>query len=300
MWVWSRTNSSSHFTAQLSFSALSLHVAARYSVRTAEGFNLIWFLQVKDVIPRVLSNNTINVHRSQIAVKIIAIKHPRAHTQARLWDAALAVFVSWGYVKIRNEIFIRRNLFLADSDVKRTHVSFNWRESKLFITRRVSRLWSVSAQWEESCRLDWCAASSEQKRRRSCAMVPESNGTLEPTSRTDGTRTGEGLFLQLLSVINDNGRWSFIRPTVGFEHGNPVLWPGKTVGKKLQFNHIYMFVCVKWRLLQLGLTTKEVDWDGFPADTTRNLMIILLILFSVMIIIIITFVMRRVSPQVKP
>lgn len=54
------------------------------------------------------------------------------------------------FVSLRSEIrtevgffmffFIRRNLFLVDSDVKRIHVSFNMQESKLFITRSISRL----------------------------------------------------------------------------------------------------------------------------------------------------------------
>lgn len=36
--------------------------------------------------------------------------------------------------------FVRRSLFLVDSDVKRRHVSFNMQESKLFLTRNISRL----------------------------------------------------------------------------------------------------------------------------------------------------------------
>lgn len=56
---------------------------------------------------------------------------------------------------------------------RRTHVSFSMQERKLFITHSISRLWSLSAQWEEYSPLDWCSAPPEQKTHSQCVMVPQ-------------------------------------------------------------------------------------------------------------------------------
>ena len=81
---------------------------------------------------------------------------------------------------IRTEVFFFFFFFPSDaiyfwSTLTSREYTFHstCRESKLFLTRSVSRLWSLSAQWKEYSPLDWCSAPPSQKPRSSCAMVPE-------------------------------------------------------------------------------------------------------------------------------
>lgn len=96
------------------------------------------------------------VHFEIITMKCTHAEHLHVFGRGKK-KKTLVLFVSCRYDDQDRGFFIRRDVILVESDVKRTHVSFNKQESKLFITRSISRLWSLSAQWKEYSPLDWCS-----------------------------------------------------------------------------------------------------------------------------------------------
>lgn len=58
---------------------------------------------------------------------------------------------------------VRRSLFWSSLTSRDNTFHSTSKKLKLFITRRIFRLWSWSAQWKEYSPLDWCSAPPWQK-----------------------------------------------------------------------------------------------------------------------------------------
>ena len=152
----------------------------------------------------------------------------------------------------RAEVFASDAVYFRWTMTSRGHTFHSTsKKSKLFITGSVSRLWSMSAQWEgHSPRWTDVVSIHNKSHRAHVLVVPERHGSLQAeTGRADASRLGwvrrkgkkrKGGLLRraatnfvfwIINFPTDFFPSCMIEKWVAyFEHGKPLLRPGKRIG----------------------------------------------------------------------